>query len=261
MLADVVEIDARALASALQAREGIPLHSQLEVMLRRLIESGQIAAGSVLPGELELAAQLGVSRHTVRHALGALTNDGLLRRERGRGTTGVSAPPTRVIERSLSAFYAFAWETRARGAEQRSYVIERKVIAADAPLSRRREVPRGADIERIVRVRTADDDPLVFETAYLPNELSKPLEATVLERESIYDELERLHGLRITRARESIRPVVLSRTVARLLRSTAGAPAFSVERTTWADRGPVEWQESIVRGDRYLFSVDLPRQP
>src|SRR5205807_7113918 len=112
------ELDARTLAAAVQARVGMPLHSQLGTTLRRLIESGQIAAGAVLPGELELAAQLGVSRHTVRHALGVLTNEGLLRRERGRGTTVVSSSPTRLIERSLSTFYAFAWELRARGAKQ-----------------------------------------------------------------------------------------------------------------------------------------------
>jgi DNA-binding GntR family transcriptional regulator len=65
----------------------------------------------------------------------------------------------------------------------------------------------------------------------------------------------------VTGARESIRPIVLSRATARLLRATTGAPAFLVERTTWSDRGPIEWQESIVRGDRYLYSVELPRRP
>jgi GntR family transcriptional regulator len=94
----------------------------------------------------------------------------------------------------------------------------------------------------------------------LPHELTVGLEPRVLEQESIYDELERVHGLRITRARECIRPIVLSRPDAQLLHATAGAPAFSVERTTWTDRGPIEWQESIVRGDRYLYSVELPRQ-
>jgi GntR family transcriptional regulator len=260
MLTEAQPLDARSLAAAVQAREGMPLHSQLETTLRRLIESGQVAAGAVLPGELELAAQLGVSRHTVRHALGVLTNEGLLRRERGRGTTVVSSSPTRMFERSLSTFYAFAWELRARGAKQRSYVLERKVLPADALVAQRLAMPIGGEIERIVRLRTADEDPLVFETAHLPRELTADLDITVLEQESIYDELERTQGLRITRARESIRPVILSRAVARLLRSSPGAPAFSVERTTWTDSGPIEWQESIVRGDRYLYSVDLPRQ-
>jgi len=243
-----------------RAQADLPLHSRLEATLRQIIEDGQVTVGAVLPGELELASLLGVSRHTVRHALGVLTNEGLLRRERGRGTTVVASAP-RIIERSLSTFYAFAWETRARGATQRSYVLERKVLEADGEFGGRLGVPEGTPIERIVRLRTADEDPLVLETAYLPRELTELLDAAVLERESIYDELERRGGLRIKRARESIRPIVLSRPVARLLRASAGAPAFSVERTTWAERGPIEWQEAIVRGDRYLYSVDLPRQP
>jgi len=255
------QLNARELAAAVQARGGRPLHSQLETTLRRLIEQGHVTTAAILPDELQLAAQLGVSRHTVRHALGVLTNEGLLRRERGRGTTVVSATAPRVIERSLSTFYAFAWETRARGATQHSYVLERKVLPADAEFAQRLALPFDTEIERIVRLRTADEDPLVFETAYLPRELTVALDASVLEQQSIYDALERLFGLRITGARESIRPIVLSRPVARMLRASPGSPAFSVERTTWADRGPIEWQESIVRGDRYLYSVDLPRQP
>jgi GntR family transcriptional regulator len=256
---DTAELDARGVAAAVKRVSDGPLHSRLESTLRGLIQQGQIAPGAVLPGELDLAAQLRVSRHTVRHALGVLTNEGLLRRERGRGTTVVAASAPAIIERSLSSFYAFAWETRARGAVQRSYVLERRVLAADAALAERLAVDAGTDVERIVRLRTADDNPMVLETAYLPFEYSSVLDAKVLEQESVYDVLERRCQVRITRARESIRPIVLSRAVARLLRAPSGAPAFSVERTTWSNRGPVEWQESIVRGDRYLYSVDLPR--
>jgi GntR family transcriptional regulator len=255
------EVDARTLAAAVRAHVGgVPLHSRLEGTLRGLIQQGQIATGAVLPGELELAAQLGVSRHTVRHALGVLTNEGLLRRERGRGTTVVSANPPPVIERSLGSFYAFAWEARARGATQHSRVLDRSTLPADATFAERLGVDEGSELERIVRVRAADEDPLVLETAYLPRRLSGILDTSTLEQESTYDALERHWGLRVTGARESIRPTVLSRATARLLHTTAGAPAFSVERTTWSDRGPIEWQESIVRGDRYLYSVDLPRQ-
>ncbi len=255
------EVDARTLAAAVHGHAGgVPLHSRLESTLRGMILEGQIATGAVLPGELELAAQLGVSRHTVRHALGVLTNEGLLRRERGRGTTVVSTNPPPVIERSLSSFYAFAWETRARGATQYSRILERTTLPAEAVFAERLDLVQGTELERIVRVRSADDDPLILETSYLPRHLSRALETATLERESVYDELERHWGLRVTGARESIRPVVLNRATARLLRTSTGSPAFSVERTTWSDRGPIEWQESIVRGDRYLYSVDLPRQ-
>src|SRR5205814_4009516 len=149
-----LELDARMLAAEVHARQGASLHTRLETTLRGLIRDGKIPTGAILPGELELAAQVGVSRHTVRHALGVLTNEGLLRRERGRGTTVVSTIPPPVIERSLSTFYAFAWEARARGASQRSYVLERELLAADAELAERLQVPLGAEVERIVRLRT-----------------------------------------------------------------------------------------------------------
>ncbi len=250
------------LAAVRREQPGAPLHKQLETVVRDLIESGQAQPGILMPGELELASRLGVSRHTVRHALGVLSNEGLLRRERGRGGGTRVALPTspKVIERGLDSFYAFAWEVRARGQEQRSFILERKTVPAGTDLAARLETSATAELERIVRLRTANGEPLILETAYLAYALSTSISNEVLERDSIYDALEQVTGVRAVRARESIRPVVLGRAVARLLGTKAGSAAFSVERTTWSDRGPIEWQESIVRGDRYLYSVDLPRQ-
>jgi len=253
------ELDARILADRLRPTDSSPLHSQLEARLRQLIRDGEVPSGSALPGELELAAQLGVSRHTVRHALSVLTNEGLLRRERGRGTRVLPSTGGAVTERTLASFYAFAWELSARGVPQRSFVLERSTLAAFSDLAQHLGLAAGAQVERIVRLRTASGDPLVLETAYLPAELARTLDADVLEHGSVYDALEREHRLRVTRAHETIRPVVLSASLARLLGVRRGAPAFRVERTTWSDHGPIEWQESVLRGDRYLYSVDLPR--
>ncbi|HET6319906.1 MAG TPA: GntR family transcriptional regulator [Chloroflexota bacterium] len=255
----MVGLDARTLANRLRPRGASPLHSQLESGLRQLIYSGEVPAGSALPGELELAAELRLSRHTIRHALSALTNEGLLRRERGRGTRVVGRQISAVTERSLASFYAFAWELSARGLEQRSYVLERTTSAAPEPIAQRLALPSRGQIERIVRLRTAAGEPLVLETAYLPADLASALSAEVLERGSVYDALEQQFGVRVVRAHETIQPVVLSKTLAQLLGVHAGSAAFRVERTTWSDRGPVEWQESVLRGDRYLYSVELPR--
>lgn len=252
-------IDTGAVVAALRPRAEGSLHQRLEGALRELITSGRVQPGSGIPGELELAAELRVSRHTIRHALGVLVNEGLLRRERGRGTTVVANAPPRLIERSLASFYAFAWEARASGVEQRSYVLERTPLLADAALAERLGLAAGASVERIVRVRTANREPLVLETTHLPERFARSLDTTSLEHEAIYDALERLHGLRVMRAHETIRPIVLKRSVARLLEAPSGSPAFSVERTTWSEHEPIEWQVSVVRGDRFLYSVDLPR--
>jgi GntR family transcriptional regulator len=258
-----MQVGARAIALWLKPEPGEPLHHQLESALRRLIHLGQVPPGATLPGEVELAAELGMSRHTVRHSLGVLAAEGLLRRQRGRGGGTRVLDPAKLnpmIERSLSSFYAFAWEVQARGADQRSFVLERKTIwPGTGELATRLAVSPEVAIERIVRLRTADGEPLVLETAYLAARLTDGLDPDVLEQGSIYDALERLHGMRIVRARETIRPIALVRRAARLLGVSAGAPAFLVERHTFAEEGPIEWQESIIRGDRYLYSVDLPR--
>jgi len=252
-----VRIDANSLVALLRPADARPLHTQLENRLRRLIRSGQVGAGSKLPGEIELATRLGLSRHTVRHALAMLVVEGLVRRERGRGGTRVLGPVAAVVARSLNSFYAFAWEVRAQGVEQHSRVLEFSTVTASEDLVRRLALVADHHVQRIVRIRTVGGEPLVMETAYFPFALARNLKADVLERASIYDELERLFGLRVTRAQETIRPIVLARSLARLLGVPTGSPAFRVERTSWAGERPIEWQEAIVRGDRFLYSVEL----
>jgi GntR family transcriptional regulator len=253
------EIDAGGLATMLHGAAGGPLHSQVEEGLRQMIRSGQVPPGAELPGELDLAASLHLSRHTVRHALNTLATEGLVRRERGRGTHVMKQPPG-INERSLSHFYAFAWEVNARGLEARSRVLNVSTLDTSPDFDMRLDLGAARKIQRIVRVRMAENEPLVLETAYFPRELVERLKTSMLERASIYDEIERQHGVRITRARETIRPAVLSRRVAGLLHVRPGSAAFNVERTTWAGERRVEWQDSLVRGDRFLYSVDLQRR-
>jgi GntR family transcriptional regulator len=90
--------------------------------------------------------------------------------------------------------------------------------------------------------------------------LAAVLDQRVLEHEAVYDALERVGGVTISRAHETLRPIVLDERTAHLLGVKPGSAAFQVERVTWAGRQPIEWQESIVRGDRYLYAVDLPRR-
>lgn len=214
--------------------------------------------GTVLPGELDLAAGLGLSRHTVRHALGALVADGLVRRERGRGTRVLQAVDA-VMERRLDRFYAFAWEAHARGIAEQSVVLEFARVAATREIAEHLDLSPGTSVQRLVRVRTADGVPLVIETSYFPLDVAAKLEVPALEKGAIYDEIERLHNLPVTRARETIRATTLSRSAADVLSVRGGAPAFRVERTTWSGRRAIEWQSSLVRGDRFVYSAELRR--
>lgn len=247
-------------SSALVRREsGQPLHRQLETWLRSWIGSGEIRPGELIPGEMELAARFGVSRHTMRHALGVLTAEGLLRRTRGHGTRVVEAQAEPPIERGLTHLYAFAWETQERGLQQNTEVLERTRYPADAEVAEHLGLEAGHPIVRVTRLRIAGEERLALETLYLPAELADDVDQEALERESIYDALERLHGVRASRASESLRAVALEQPEAGLLGVDVGAPAFLVIRQTWGDDRPIEWNESLIRGDRYLYTVELRR--
>jgi DNA-binding GntR family transcriptional regulator len=245
----------------LDASDKMPLHAQLASALRSRIRSEAIPTGTPLPGEFELAEQLRTSRHTVRHAIGVLVSEGWLRRQRGAKTiVAAGPPPETVIERRLGTFYAFAWEIEARGGVHRSRLLERTGLPADARLAQSLQVELGTPLERIERLRQAGDEPLILEVVVLPARLTAPWDQSALERESIYDLLEGQHGVVVVRAVETLRPVVLDRRAARLLRVPHGSAAFEVERVSWSADGPIDWERSLIRGDRYLYSVEAPRR-
>jgi GntR family transcriptional regulator len=133
------------------------------------------------------------------------------------------------------------------------------VLPADARLAQLLVVNLGTRLERIERLRSANDEPLTLEVSILRASLSKAFDTADLEQQSIYDLLEARHKIAVVRAHESLRPVILDPRAAGLLGVPPGSPAFSVERVSWSEDGPVEWQQSLIRGDRYLYSVDLPR--
>ena len=239
----------------LDVRRPDPLHKQLADGVRSLIAAGRLPTGVRLPGELQLAARFQVGRQTVRHALGTLVTEGLLLRERGSGT--VVAGGT-VTQRYLERFYAFAWEQQARGARHSSRVLRGGLLRADPMLAQRLEVPAGTIVEQIELLRTADGEPWLLETSIFPPLIGQVLKQGDLERESIYDIIERETRIRITGAREWLRAVNLSESEAGLLQVEPNQAAFHVERVTFSERKPVEFRRSLLRADRYVYVVELP---
>jgi GntR family transcriptional regulator len=226
----------------------LPLYHQLERVLMERIAAGHYRDG--LPGELDLVAEFGVSRGTVRQALDRLTRSGLIVRHQGRGSFLVSGP----LEYPLGRFYRFAHDMSELGIRESSRVLARRPVRTPAAVGRALGLPRNARSLRIIRLRLAGDRPLLLETSHIPEALAGPLQFADLSQGSIYDLLEQA-GWRVTRVTEEVHPVALSADEAAAFGLTAGASAFALERLAIAGATPAEHRLVLGPGDRVTLTA------
>jgi len=234
----------------------VPLYHQLKTALLRDIEAGRWRPGDRLPTEDALIARFRVSKITVRQALRDLAQMGYIRREQGRGTF-VQGPPLEEGPRELTSFTG---EMRRHGLQATSRVLEQAVVAAPSEIASRLDIPAGAPVFRLRRLRLADGEPMGLQTAYISMRLAPGIDALSFVDASLYEVLASQYSLYPVAARESHQAVPVPEDAAALLRVPAGSPALSAERlTNLADGRPLEYVHSIMRGDRYKIVLDLSR--
>ena len=230
----------------------MPLWAQLEADLRHRLESGEFDDG--FPTDHQLTAEYEVSRHTVREAIRHLNRAGVLRRERGRGTVVNRAE----FEQSLGALYSLFQSIESTGVEQRSEVLELDVVTAPV-VAEHLELPAEAELVYLERLRRAGDQPLAVDRAWLPADLARPLLDIDFSHTALYDELERTCGVRPNQGWERITPVVPSAGERRLLELDRNDACFSLDRLGERDGRPIEWRNTVIRGDRYRFVANWSR--
>jgi GntR family transcriptional regulator len=230
----------------------VPKYYTYKVRLLELIDGA--APGMMLPTERELADTYGTSRTTVRQALTELVAEGRLDRVQGRGT--FVAEPKLVHVRQLTSF---SEDLGAR--DTRSELIDLAEERADAATSAHLELPAGAPVQRIERVRWVGLEPLAHETARLPAEfaVSTP---ELAEHGSLYRALRDHRGITIAGADDEVETALASPEEAALLGTEVGQPLLVVHRTAWDERGRiVEWTRSVFRGDRFRFQARVGSRP
>lgn len=232
----------------------LPAYLQIEEELAERIESGELAAESRLPTERDLAAAFAVSRMTIRAALARLEQRGLILRRQGSGTY-VAQPRLRQDATHLRGFFE---ESVGQGVFPVSRVIDRVEIHATPHLARELGLRAGEAVYKVVRVRAAGGVPVVLETSFFPARVVPGLLERDLERSSIYRLMDRHHGARPVRARQSLEPIAAGPAEAHLLDVAPGSPLMLVKRTAWDARGrAVEHARDLYRGDRSRFVSEL----
>ncbi|HEY6739569.1 MAG TPA: GntR family transcriptional regulator [Actinopolymorphaceae bacterium] len=230
----------------------VPKHVQLREILERLVTE-QLRPDAPIPSERELMTEYGVSRLTVREAIGQLVAEGRLYRVRGKGT--FVAPP-RVD--SMLELTSFTEDMRRRGHAPSTVVLRSAELEPPLAIRRLLNLTPSQSAYRIERLRIADGVPMALENGWYAAEPAPGLLDRDLS-ESLYAVLARSYGVVIDAATQTLRSEIADQPTARVLGVAMGAPLLVLERTSTAQGRPVEHIVSWYRGDRYQVHIDLAR--
>lgn len=239
----------RAMKARLADRSLQPLWRHLRDGLAQVIAEGILRPGASLPGERLLAVELGVSRVTLRRALDALREEGLLVSQQGSRTV-----VARRIEKAVSRLVGFSEDMLARGRQPGVRLINRHTAPATPAESAALDLAPGEEVVRIERVRLADGEAVALERAVVPRAiLNRPEQVG----DSLYEALD-LVGMRPVRGSQRLQAVAASPADARHLGCPVGAPLLGIERRCdAADGTPVELTRTLYLGEAYDFLTDL----
>ena len=231
----------------------VPIYFQLKTLIQERISSGEYPVGMCLPSEREYCEEYGISRMTVRQGISDLVNEGLLRRERGKGTYVVQPK----IEQGLQVLTSFTEEMKRRNMHPGTRLIHMVTCPAAGHVARQLGLEIGAGVYEIVRLRLADDEPMAIETAYVPICNLPNLTEDKVATGSLYEVMREI-GIEIAHATQTLEAALAKGTEATKLNIKNKAPVLLIERTTYASGGQaIEFVKSVYRGDRYKFAIDL----
>jgi GntR family transcriptional regulator len=213
-----------------------------------LISSGALRPGDRLGTERELAAQLSVSRSTLRQVLAVLADSGIIRRVPGR-SGGTFVAHTKV-DRDLSVIVGLPEYLRRQGFVAGTQVLSATMSGADDVTANHLAVTAGSLVIDIVRIRLADGVPISLERVQLPAEVFPGLLELPLGG-SIYDLLDSHYGITPDEVVEHLEVVEASSDEAALLGVTVRAPLLAITRTSSTSAGvPFEFSHDLFRADR-----------
>jgi GntR family transcriptional regulator len=217
---------------------------------------GTLPADSLLASEHDLARRFGVSRVTIRRALGMLERSGLVSRQRGRGTT-VNPPK---ITRWLSPMYPFEEDLRRQGIkfETRILAFDRRHVPS-SPIPERLRLREGATVGLLALQRLVGDRIIALDRRYLPPEVAAQFDPHMVVDRPVADVLQELAGQPIASADWTTEIVAATREVALPLGVTPGVLIVTNVGTEYLPDGrPIQVHTMCYRIDRvrFQFAVD-----
>ncbi|WP_339741195.1 GntR family transcriptional regulator [uncultured Sunxiuqinia sp.] len=232
----------------------IPLHAQVESLLRQMIELPEYQDGGFLPKEIDLARQLGISRNTLRQATNKLEYEGLLVRKKGVGTIVAK----KTVTTHLQHWHSFTQEMNERGVQFKTYSLNIEWVEADEKLASFFKVEEQTRVLRLSRVRGDDAGPFVYFESYFHPRIG--LTGNEDFTRPLYEILEDDFHVVPSLSKEKIKARLATSITAKRLSIAAGDPVLVRERLVYdpGDR-PLEYNIGFYCADKFAYTIDIKR--
>ena len=238
----------------LNSNSAIPLHIQLEEILKSNIREGVWDAGDRIPSENEMSRIYGVSRMTVRSVILRLVREGLLYRVQGKGTF-ISA--SKITGRPLS-FMGIQEQLEQKGYQNTTKTVYTRVIQADRKLAEILQVEKNTKTAVIARIRFVEESPFSLHISYLPENLYPDIlsKRAEFENRQLCDILQEDYGIAQKNIVETMEIVWADKEKAKLMQVQEGYALLHLEETVYGKMDRViEYSNVYFRGDRFKLEI------
>jgi DNA-binding GntR family transcriptional regulator len=227
------------------APDNVPLYLKFVETVKNAVRSGQLPQGNILPGERDLSQLTGVSRITVRKAMQALEDEGVVTRSRGYGTQ-INV----TLEYSLKEARGFSQQVVLRGKKPDTLWVNKRVVKCPADVAEQLAVPAESDVFLLKRIRYVDEDAVSIEESYVPAGLiADPDEIGV----SLYDYF-RSQNIIPQRTRSRVSARMPDSEFQTHIRLETPVPVLVIKQVAFDPQNrPIEYSISHCRSDLYVF--------
>src|SRR5664279_667305 len=232
----------------------LPLHIQVEAMLRNLIELPEYQNGKMFPNEVHIAKKLGISRNTVRQATNKLVYERLLVRKKGVGTNVAK----NNITTKLNKWTSFTHEMDEKGVSFKNYTVKVSKVLPDKEIQKLFKIADRIKVIKLERLRGLEKGPIVYFISYFhpatglteKEDYSQPL----------YEKLEKEHHITVAVSKEGISAILANKKLAAKLNISEGDPILFRKRVV-CDPGdrPIEYNLGYYRADSFTYTIDIAK--
>ncbi|AEV94623.1 GntR family transcriptional regulator [Pediococcus claussenii] len=231
---------------------GSPVYIQIHNDIKKAIEAGKWKVGDRIPAERDLSENFNVSRMTLRQAISTLVDEGILERKVGSGTYVAS----QKVQEKVSGVTSFTDLTEAQGKHPSSKTITYHAGTPSLSEMEKLNLDDGELVVRMERIRYADEVPICYETATLPEKLVRNFSEDEVTR-SLYKTLEDKAGLVIGRAEQTVSAMLASERVSEYLNIKRGDAILRLHQVSYSQEGkPFEYVRTQYVGDRFEFYLN-----